>query len=59
MTRAWEVYASTLALFAGSDVLTESDRELQDILDREHALADPDFKAALAERKKLTDSLTV
>jgi hypothetical protein len=54
MTRAWEVYASTLSLFAGSDILTEDDRAIQDILDHEHALADPDFKAALAEQKKLT-----
>ena len=46
MTRAEQVYAETLNLL-GSDV---PDEVIQDIVDWEHALADPIFSRTLAER---------
>lgn len=46
MTKALEVYASTLNLL-GTGVL---EPELQETIDREHAEADPDFKALLDQR---------
>lgn len=46
MTQAQETYAATLNLL-GSDVL---DPVLQEIVDHEHALADPEFQKLLEER---------
>lgn len=46
MTRSEEVYVQTLNLL-GSDV---PDKELQEIIDHEHALADPAFARTLAKR---------
>jgi hypothetical protein len=46
MTHSEEVYVQTLNLL-GSDVL---DGTLQEIVDHEHALADPAFARVLAKR---------
>jgi hypothetical protein len=46
MTKAQQVYADTLNLL-GSDVL---EPDLQEIIDREHSLADPDFRKLHEER---------
>lgn len=46
MTRSEEIYASTLNLL-GSDV---QEPEIQDMVDREHAAASPDFSAVLKSR---------
>lgn len=50
MNKAQEVYAETLNLL-GSDVLVP---EIQELVDQEHAEADPVFKAVLEGRKTLT-----
>lgn len=49
MTKLEEVYVDTLNLL-GSDPLGP---ELQEVVDREHAAADPCFCAELAKRKAL------
>lgn len=50
MTQAERVYADTLNLF-GSDLhLSQDERDIQDIIDGEHALADPVFARVLARR---------
>lgn len=54
MTKSEEVYASTLNLL-GSDVLAPF---MQDIVDREHALADSSFEAELKRRHELTQSVS-
>ena len=56
MTRAQEIYADTLNLL-GSDLLTDGQSEIQEMLDREHAAADPLFKQELEKQKELTGSL--
>lgn len=48
MTRSQEIYAETLNLL-GSDI---PDKTIQDILDHEHALADPGFEKVLEGRQK-------
>jgi hypothetical protein len=50
MTKAEEVYAETLNLL-GSDPL---EPELQELVDREHAAADPAFARVLAKRQTVT-----
>lgn len=49
MSQAELVYAETLNLL-GSDILGP---EIQELLDREHAEADPDFKEVLSIRHLL------
>ena len=51
MTKAEEVYVSTLNLL-GSDPEPEC---VQDLLDGEHMLADPEFAERLKERKALVN----
>lgn len=49
MTNTEKIYAETLNLL-GSDVL---DATLQEIVDQEHAAADPGFKRELEKREAL------
>lgn len=56
MTRAQAIYGDTMNLL-GSDPLPKGQEEIQEMLDREHAEADPAFKKLLEERAKLTQGL--
>lgn len=48
MTRAEEVYADTLNLI-GSDIVKD-EGVIREVLDYEHALADPHFASIMAQR---------
>lgn len=49
MTESQEVYATTLNIL-GSDIVV--DKTIQDIVDHEHELADPEFTKVLKSRRE-------